>query len=151
MDYLGAQPALVPAWLLGVHDHQALVCGQDELVSALEHWVAGREDVISAMVVPLDVVCRLQESMRLLVQLVGAHGKVLLLLLLLLLLEAAGTVGRLEVLAVLVVALLGGQQLVQVLRLLDKAVEAAGQVHTLAPSDVNVLVFGERVAQIGRL
>ena len=55
------------------------------------------------------------------------------------------------VLLKLVVTLLSGEQLLEVLRFLDEAVETAGQVNTLAPGNLHVLVLDERVAEVWRL
>lgn len=137
VDYLTANTALVPAWLVGVQDHQTLVGGQYELVAPLEQRIAGRRYGVAPMVVPLNVVGRLHKPVGL-TWLAGRHGRL---------------VGVGVVLALLLLQpgpLLGGQELLQILRLLDEAVEATGQVHALAPGNVHVLVLDGRVTQVRR-
>lgn len=160
VDDLIAQPALIPTWLVGVQDHQALVGGQNELVAALQDRVACRQDIVAPVVVPLDVGGRLEEAV-LVVQLglllghrvrhelaaEGAHSAT----------DAAAAATahharqHLLLLLGLVLALLASQQLLEVLSLLDEAVELAGQVHTLAPRHVDVLVLDGTVTDVRRL
>lgn len=65
VDDLVAQATLVPAGLVGVQDHEALVGGQDKLVAPLEDRKAGRQNVFAPVIVPLDVARRRQDAVRL--------------------------------------------------------------------------------------
>lgn len=140
---------MVPAGLVGVQDYETLVGGQDELVAALQDRVARREDVVAPMVVPLDVLGRLDQSVGLTREARG--GRVAVERVRWRHLVAASKVaGQLLLLLLLLhrlVPLLGGQQLLEVLGLLDEAVETAGQVHALAPGYVHVLVLDNSMTQ----